>query len=207
MPAGSIERTNARREEIINACEKLYQTMSFKDITLKEIGKETSFSRTSIYNYFQTKEEIFLALLKREYDSWAGQLSEAMNMTETMTDDEIADVLAGTLNDHRQLLKILSMNHYDLEENSRMEQLTEFKVSYGNAMKTVMELLARFRKDMDAVKQKEFIYSFFPFMFGIYPYTVVTDKQKEAMKRAGIDYKYTSLYELTYNAVRKMLMD
>ena len=207
MPAGSIERTNARREEIINACEKLYQTMSFKDITLKEIGKETSFSRTSIYNYCQTKEEIFLALLKREYDSWAGQLSEAMNMTETMTDDEIADVLAGTLNDHRQLLKILSMNHYDLEENSRMEQLTEFKVSYGNAMKTVMELLARFRKDMDAVKQKEFIYSFFPFMFGIYPYTVVTDKQKEAMKRAGIDYKYTSLYELTYNAVRKMLMD
>ena len=58
MPAGSIERTNARKEEIINACEKLYQTMSFKDITLKEIGKETSFSRTSIYNYFQTKEEM-----------------------------------------------------------------------------------------------------------------------------------------------------
>ena len=30
MPAGSIERTSARKEEIINACEKLYQTMNFK---------------------------------------------------------------------------------------------------------------------------------------------------------------------------------
>lgn len=70
MPASSSERINARKEEIINACEKLYQTMSFKEITLKEIGSETSFSRTSIYNYFQTKEEIFLALLKREYDQW-----------------------------------------------------------------------------------------------------------------------------------------
>lgn len=70
MPAGSIERTNARKEEIINACEKLYHTMSFKEITLKEISRETTFSRTSIYNYFQTKEEIFLALLKREYDLW-----------------------------------------------------------------------------------------------------------------------------------------
>lgn len=38
-----MERTNARKEEIINACEKLYQTMSFKDITLKDIGKETTF--------------------------------------------------------------------------------------------------------------------------------------------------------------------
>ena len=205
MPARSIEHINARKEEIINACEKLYQTMSFKDITLKEIGKETSFSRTSIYNYFQTKEEIFLALLKREYDSWIEQLCYAMDMAETMTDDEIADVLARTLNDHKQLLKILSMNHYDLEEKSRMELLTEFKVSYGKAMATVRAMLAKFRKDMDAAKQKEFIYSFFPFMFGIYPYTVVTDKQKEAMKRAGVDYTFASIYELTYAAVRKML--
>ncbi len=205
MPAGSIERTNARKEEIINACEKLYQTMSFKDITLKEIGRETSFSRTSIYNYFQTKEEIFLALLKREYDSWIKQLCEAMESKDAMTDDEIADVLAGTLDDHRQLLKIMSMNHYDLEENSRMELLVDFKVSYGNAMKTVMAMLAKFRKDMDSEKRQEFVYSFFPFMFGIYPYTVVTEKQKEAMKLAGVDYTYSSLYDLTFVAAKRML--
>ncbi len=205
MPAGSIERTNARKEEIIDACEMLYQTMSFKDITLKEIGKETSFSRTSIYNYFQTKEEIFLALLKREYDAWIRELCEAMESEETMTDDQIADVLARTLDNHRQLLKIMSMNHYDLEENSKMELLVEFKVSYGNAMKTVMAMLAKFRKDMDIEKRQEFVYSFFPFMFGIYPYTVVTEKQKEAMKLAGVNYTYSSLYDLTFVAARRML--
>lgn len=205
MPAGSIERTNARKEEIINACEKLYQTMSFKDITLKEIGKETSFSRTSIYNYFQTKEEIFLALLKREYDSWIEQLNEAAASKETMTNDEIADVLARTLDRHRQLLKIMSMNHYDLEENSRMELLVEFKESYGNAMRDVMALLVKFRKDMNSEKRQEFIYSFFPFMFGIYPYTVVTEKQREAMKLAGVDYTYSSLYDLTFVAAKRML--
>lgn len=43
MPARSEERTNARKEEIINACEMLYQTMNFKDITIKEIGNVTSF--------------------------------------------------------------------------------------------------------------------------------------------------------------------
>ena len=39
MPRGSPELTAARKEEIINACEQLYQKMSFKEITLKEIGK------------------------------------------------------------------------------------------------------------------------------------------------------------------------
>ena len=34
MPKGSPELTNARREEIINACEELYKTKSFKEITV-----------------------------------------------------------------------------------------------------------------------------------------------------------------------------
>ena len=32
MPKGSEQLTNARKEEIINACAKLYKTMNFKDI-------------------------------------------------------------------------------------------------------------------------------------------------------------------------------
>lgn len=205
MPAGSTERTNARKEEIINACEKLYQTMSFKEITLKEIGKETSFSRTSIYNYFQTKEEIFLALLKREYDGWILQLEEAIASHDAMSNDEIAGTLARTLNEHQQLLKIMSMNHYDLEENSRMESLVEFKRSYGKALKAVNQMLVKFCTDMDDKRRAAFLYSFFPFMFGIYPYTVVTEKQKEAMKKAEVNYIYNSVYDLTYITVRKLL--
>ena len=205
MPPASIKRTNERKEEIINACEKLYQTMNFKEITLKDIGRETSFSRTSIYNYFQTKEEIFLALLKREYDLWISSLEEIIQAHTTMTDEEIADALARTLDERRQLLKIMSMNHYDLEENSRMEMLVDFKISYGNALKTVMKMLEKFRTDMDVEKREEFVYSFFPFMFGIYPYTVVTDKQKEAMEKANVNYIYSSVYDLTFSAVKRML--
>ena len=45
MPKGSEQLTNARKEEIINACAKLYTTMNFKDITLKQISLETTFRR------------------------------------------------------------------------------------------------------------------------------------------------------------------
>ena len=54
MPKGSEELTNARKEEIIDACAALYETVGFKDITIREIGERTSFTRTSIYNYFQS---------------------------------------------------------------------------------------------------------------------------------------------------------
>lgn len=93
MPKGSKELTVSRKEEIITACEELYKTMSFKEITIKEIGNATSFTRTSIYNYFQTKEEIFLALLQREYERWPGHtikdIKKLCEGAETVCDMEI----------------------------------------------------------------------------------------------------------------------
>lgn len=48
--------TDNRREEIIDACEKLYKEVGFKNTYIKLIGDNISCSRTSIYNYFETKE-------------------------------------------------------------------------------------------------------------------------------------------------------
>ncbi len=205
MPKGSPERTEARREEIINACERLYQTMSFKEITIKEIGNATSFTRTSIYNYFQTKEEIFLALLKREYELWIASLRQAFARHERLSKDEFAALLALSLEERAQLLKILSMNHYDMETGSRPEHLAAFKVVYGESIRTVRSGLDKFFPDMTEREKQDFIYTFFPFLFGIYPYTFVTEKQRSAMEEAGVNYVFMTIYELSCHCVRKLL--
>ena len=205
MPKGSPELTEARREEIINACEKLYQTKSFKEITLKDIGSATSFTRTSIYNYFQTKEEIFLALLKREYELWIADLNQIIAENTSLTKDSFAEKLAHSLEKRAQLLKIMSMNHYDLESSSRPERLVEFKVAYGNSLKTVMHCLEKYFPEMPIAEKQRFLYTFFPFMFGIYPYTFVTEKQRTAMEKAGVNYAFMSIYEITYNCARRRL--
>lgn len=93
MPKGSEELTNARKQEIINACASLYETMSFKEITIKEIGKATSFTRTSIYNYFQTKEEIFLALLQQEYELWCEDLTKMHDIYDKMSIEDFSKIL------------------------------------------------------------------------------------------------------------------
>lgn len=205
MPKGSEELTNARKEEIINACASLYENMSFKEITLKEIGKATSFTRTSIYNYFQTKEEIFLALLQREYELWIDQLKQIQAGHEKMTRLEFADALAKSLEERGNLLKIMSMNHYDMEENSRIERLVEFKTAYGQSLAEVRNCLDKFFLDMTISDKQDFIFSFFPFMFGIYPYTLVTEKQREAMTLAKVNYVYMSIYEITFAEAKKLL--
>ena len=205
MPKGSLELTNARKEEIISACAKLYETMNFKDITIKEIGNVTSFTRTSIYNYFETKEEIFLALLQREYELWVKKLNDLIINNENLEKDKAISLFSHSLAERRVLLKLLSMNHYDMEENSRLENLISFKKAYGASLDAVRNYFLKFFPDMDDGQIKSFVYTFFPFMFGIYPYTFVTEKQENAMKAVGIDFKKYSAYELIYNCVKKML--
>ena len=205
MIKGTPELIATRREEIINACRRLYQTMSFKEITLKEIGAATSFSRPTIYNYFQTKEEIFLALYEREYDLWNKELETILTAHEGLSRAELAELLAHSLEKREQLLKLLAMNNYDMEANSRPELLVSFKRAYGKSLENMDRILQKFCPELDAARRQSFRLVFFPFMFGIYPYTAVTEKQRTAMEQAGVDFHYLSIYELTLACLRRLL--
>jgi len=205
MFKGTPETVAQRREEIVAACEQLYQTMSFKEITLKEVSNVTSFSRPTIYNYFQTKEEIFLALYEREYDRWNADLEEILNSDEKYSEQQLAELIAKSLERRAQLLRLLSMNNYDMEENSREELLASFKRAYGESLHNFRMILEKHCSWLSAADIQQIMYVFFPFMFGIYPYAEVTAKQKEAMTEAEVEYKYQSIYEITYNCLTRLL--
>ena len=170
MPKGSEELTHARKEEIIDACAALYETMGFRDITIRDIGAKTSFTRTSIYNYFQTKEEIFLALLQREHERWSADLEELARRGGPMSAGEFADGMARTLEKRGCMLKLMSMNLYDMEGNSRLENLVAFKQAYAGALRAVSRCLEEAFPHLTAEEIQTFLYAFFPFLFGVYPY-------------------------------------
>ena len=58
---------------------------------------------------------------------------------------------------------------------------------------------------MKEEEKKDFLFSFFPFMYGIYPYTFVTDKQKEAMIKAEVPFEYLTVYDITHKGILKLL--
>ncbi|HIV34576.1 MAG TPA: TetR/AcrR family transcriptional regulator [Candidatus Blautia intestinigallinarum] len=205
MPKGSEKLTNARKEEIIQACAVLYETKSFKDITIRDIGEKTSFTRTSIYNYFQTKEEIFLALLQREHEAWVADLKKMIEQNDSMSVETFAKSMAHILERRQCMLKLMSMNIYDMEVNSRLENLVVFKKVYAEAFDTLTRCLKKFFPIMTQEDLQNFLYAFFPFLFGIHPFTSHTEKQLEAMKLAGVEDGDESVYGLVEPFVIRLL--
>ena len=156
---------------------------------------------------FRQRKKIFLALYEREYDLWNEDLVSILEGEEQLTGQELADRIAASLTKREQLLKLLAMNNYDMEANSRQELLTSFKTAYGRSMVLLRKLLEKFRPQMSSEEIQRFLYIFYPFMFGIYPYTAVTEKQRAAMAEAGVDYVYQTIYELTYRRLIRLLGD
>lgn len=205
MPRGSESLTNARRNEIVNACAELYKSMGFREITLKEIGEFTSFSRPSIYNYFKTKEEIFLALLKREYECWTCDIRSIIRNNESLSVEELSKELSKTLEKREKLLKISAMNLYEIEDNSSLERLEEFKVAFRGALSAVNDCVEKFLPEKAEEKKPLIQYGFFPFTYGIYPYVYPTEKQAAAMEKVGVDYEKSTIYEMAYRFLCQIL--
>lgn len=205
MAKVSREVTEKRPEEIMDACVRLHETMSFRDINLKEISGETSISRPSIYNYFQTKEEILLGVLEREYRRWDDDLRQIIRNHQEMTEDELARALGESLEDRKLLLEIQATDLYEIEENSRQDKLNDFKKAFLAVIDSVDGVLKKFFPLMTDEDRMDFTYEFFPFMYGIYPYAFPTEKQMKAMDSVGLKVRRTTVKELVYKCVLQLL--
>jgi AcrR family transcriptional regulator len=189
-----------RKEEIVKSCKELYKTKKFEEINIKNIAEQTTFSRPSIYNYFQTKEEIFLEIIKEEYELWGNDLDN-LSKEKKMSKEEYADKFSKILCKRTNLLKIQAMNMFDIEGSSRVELLTEFKV-------VVKDTFSKMNQSLNIVDIKDkdkFIELLMPFIHGIYPFANVTDKQKKAMKDAGMEFKQIKMYDLVYDEIISLL--
>ena len=196
MPKGSPDLAVARREEILSACAKLYESRLFRDITIRDIGDATSFGRTSIYNYFQTKEEIFLALLQQESGAWIDDLRALAAAEGARGAEALAAGLAETLSHRELLLKLLTVNLSEMEESCRDERLADFKRTFAAAFGAVDRCFVAYCPRMDGPARKRALYAFFPFLYGVYPYTVSSEKQRRAIETAQIDFQTHSAYDL-----------
>lgn len=196
--------TDSREEEIIDSCEKLYKKVGFKNVNFKLISENISCSRPTIYNYFETKEEIFLALVEREYIKWNKDLNKIYDENDNLTKEKFIDKLSESLSKRKTLLKLISMNMYEMEENSSFESVKKYKLAYTDSVKLLTKCLIKFLGKSDA-EATSIVFTFYPFMIGIYPYSAVTKKQKKAIEEIGFKYDYYTDLELIKMGLENIL--
>jgi TetR/AcrR family transcriptional regulator, transcriptional repressor of aconitase len=73
VPKISEEAKEARREAILEAARRCFADHGFEGATVARLEAGTGLSRGAIFNYFESKEHLFLALADRDAERFAQQ--------------------------------------------------------------------------------------------------------------------------------------
>ena len=180
--ARSKEQKEYRISEIVDATARLYEKHSFEEISFTLIAKEADFTRSNLYKYFSSKEEIFLAFLIQDMRLWRAELFKNCRRSKIKSIDEFASVWTKTMVKHKRFLDLLSPLPTFLEKNVAEQNLVDFKRSVVNELKVLSELLCEIFPALSPEKVGEFLELNLASVIGLYQITNLSEVQQRVLE-------------------------
>jgi AcrR family transcriptional regulator len=115
------EQKLERREAILAAARELATERPVREISLGDIAREVGLAKSNLLRYFDSREEIFLRLLLREWEAWNEACAARLGTA------EVAAALAATLAERPLFCDLTSEMSAVLERNVTAETTREFK--------------------------------------------------------------------------------
>ena len=78
MRAHGDKQKAQRVDQIVEAALALYDEVGYDKITFSKLAKGLGFTRINLYNYFKTKEDLFLEIVRRSYEELVDDLLETL---------------------------------------------------------------------------------------------------------------------------------
>jgi len=184
--ARSDEQIEQRINEIVDATARLFEENRYEDITFAMIAKEANFTRSNLYRYFQTKEDIFLELMKHDIAVWRKDILE--NFTDGNPSlREVAEISVELILKHKRMVRLFTILFTLLEPNASLEALTAFKQKITEEIGIVAQFLSTKLPFPSVEAAGDFLTTQSYLAMGAYPMMNLTSKQKEAMQEIGMD--------------------
>jgi len=175
--ARSGDQKAQRIEEIVSATERLYNKFGYQNITFVDIAKEAGFTRSNLYKYFCSKEEIFLEFLKYDFKEWKNNLLKNYKDQEYQI-DEFVEIWIDTFMINKRLIELTSILYLHLEKEASYNSLLEFKSIFIKDIKQVVTHLSGKIKGFTDHKAMEFLNMSVGFGIGLYQMTDLSENQK-----------------------------
>jgi AcrR family transcriptional regulator len=162
------EHKEERREAILLAARELAAERSVREVSLGDIARRVGLAKSNVLRYFETREEVYLRLLLREWEAW--QVDVAVKLwSRPPTPDGIAATLAHTLAERPLLCDLLSQMAEALERNVSAQMAREFKSSTIPMVSDLGAIITELLPGMDPEDGRETISAAIVIVAGLWP--------------------------------------
>lgn len=139
------EQKAERRESILKSAQHLFQETSYNSLSMAQIAVDAGIAKGTIFLYFETKEELFLALLQQGYQKFFGKintkLSKYIRSATNCPVEEFVDILRLTFSENPSLLRLIAISSVILEQNIKYSTALNFKLRLKEEFQNMSQLL------------------------------------------------------------------
>ncbi|NJM08791.1 TetR family transcriptional regulator [Candidatus Gracilibacteria bacterium] len=121
------EQKQARREAILATAWHMFEAGNYRDVTMAAVATQVGLAKGTLYLYFDTKEELFLALTEAQLRSWFAAIYTQLAALGPVPTAEVAAILARSLVERPGLTRLLALLHGVLEHNVTLVSTLAFK--------------------------------------------------------------------------------
>lgn len=121
-----------RRDGILRAATDLFSEKGYHEVTMEEIAEEMGVSKGTLYNYFSSKENLYLEILKESFEAIEALLHEEVENSDPAP-LKLRKLLAAIFTFYRRNLKVLRIlsrdethllkEHFELTEKWRTRRV------------------------------------------------------------------------------------
>ena len=140
--ARTDDKKNERKEAIYKAALSLFNDKGYEGVSFNAIAVEAGFTKSNMYRYFSSKEDIFLNIFKSLFENWAADCTQKLQTLKQNPEvKKFAETWVASHIPHPQFLDLTTILFVSLEGNSSYEQLLEFKtLSMGLLFQLAVEI-------------------------------------------------------------------
>lgn len=121
MPSNRRARTDRQKQQrhalLLDAAWTIFQSNTYDTLTIANVAAQAGLAKGTVYLYFATKEELFLAVLHHQLATWFDAVDALLHSaSQPCTPAQVASVLASSLTERPALLRLLVLLNA-LEQN------------------------------------------------------------------------------------------
>jgi len=156
--ARTDEKKSERKEAIYQAAFLLFKQQGYQKVSFNAIALQAGFTKSNMYRYFSSKEEIFLNIFSTLFEQWHKDCTVRLQqLDENAPLEQFADVWVNAYLAHPQFLDLTTILLVSLESNSSFEQLLEFKQQSLNLLYQLAVSITRVYPDVQGEKAFSFL--------------------------------------------------
>jgi AcrR family transcriptional regulator len=145
--ARNDEAKRSRRSAILDTAWQLFQGTPYSAVAMAEVAERAGLAKGTLYLYFKTKEELFLALQEQQLMGWFDEVDRALAADRADRADwpsgDVVSLLCGTLERRPGVARLLAILSPTLEQNIPFAEALRFKRQLAERLAVTGALLER----------------------------------------------------------------